>query len=72
MKIGLLLTCLFAVNLLAQNLDPALCGPYPKNYKEIVWNWLQGTLLDADSAKIEWQGDPKPGDLGIDVPRPFG
>ncbi len=46
--------------------DPALCGPYPKNYKEIVWNWLQGMLLDADSAKIEWQGDPKPADMGKD------
>jgi hypothetical protein len=63
-KIGLLLTWLFAINLLAQNPDPALYGPYPKNYKEIVWNWLQGMLLDADSAKIEWQGDPKPADLG--------
>lgn len=46
--------------------DAALCGPYPKNYKEIVWNWLQGMLLDADSAKIEWQGEPKPADLGRD------
>ena len=24
----------------------------------------QGVLLDADSAKIEWQGEPKPADLG--------
>ena len=44
--------------------DPSLCGVYPKHYKEIVWNWLEGMLLDADSAKIEWQGDPKPTDLG--------
>jgi hypothetical protein len=63
-KVTLLLICFFAVSVLAQNVDPALCGPYPKNYKEIVWNWLQGMLLDADSAKIEWQGDPKPADLG--------
>ncbi|HKR54471.1 MAG TPA: hypothetical protein VJR93_09005 [Chthoniobacterales bacterium] len=63
-KVGLLLTCLLAVSVYAQNVEPTLCGPYPKNYKEIVWNWLQGTLLDADSAKIEWQGDPKPADLG--------
>ena len=64
MKIALLLICLFAVSVLAQNVDPALCGPYPKNYKEIVWSWLQGMLVDADSAKIEWQSDPKPADLG--------
>lgn len=44
--------------------DPSLCGPYPKNYKEIVWNWMQNVLVDADSAKIDWEGDPKPADLG--------
>jgi hypothetical protein len=63
-KLALALICLFALSAFAQNVDPALCGPYPKNYKEIVWNWMQGVLLDADSAKIEWQGDPKPADLG--------
>jgi hypothetical protein len=44
--------------------DPSLCGPYPKLYKEITWNWMQGELVDANSAKIEWDGDPKPADLG--------
>ena len=44
--------------------NPSLCGPYPKNYKEIVWNWMQNVLVDADSAKIDWEGDPKPADLG--------
>jgi hypothetical protein len=39
-------------------------GPYPKNYKEIVTKWLQTKLLDPASAQIEWEGDPKPGDLG--------
>ena len=63
-KLVFTITCLFVVSALAQNVDPALCGPYPTNDKEIVWNWLQGTLHDADSAKIEWQGDPKPADLG--------
>jgi hypothetical protein len=63
-KLALAITCLLTVNVFAQNVDPALCGPQPKNYKEIVWNWLQGMLVDADSAKIEWQGDPKPADLG--------
>ncbi len=64
MKLAVALICLLALSAFAQNVDPALCGPYPKNYKEIVWNWMQGMLLDADSAKIEWQGDPKPADLG--------
>jgi hypothetical protein len=44
--------------------DPSLCGPFPKLYKEIVWNWLEKSLADANSAKIEWEADPKPADLG--------
>jgi hypothetical protein len=44
--------------------DSSLCGPYPKLYKEIIWNWLQKSLLDANSAKIEWQAEPKCTDLG--------
>ena len=71
-KLGLALICLFALSAFAQNVDPALCGPYPKNYKEIVWNWMQGVLLDADSAKIEWQGEPKPADLGKDGNHLYG
>jgi len=63
-KLAVVLIYLLALSAVAQNVDPALCGPYPKNYKEIVWNWMQGVLLDADSAKIEWQGDPRPADLG--------
>jgi len=73
-KLAVALICLVALSLtgcpsrrpgaVVQNVDPALCGPYPKNYKEIVWNWMQGALVDADSAKIEWQGEPKPVDLG--------
>jgi hypothetical protein len=63
-KLVLALTCLLALSAWAQNVDPALCGAFPKNYKEIIWNWMQGRLVDADSAKIEWQGDPKPADLG--------
>ena len=52
--------------------DPALCGPYPKLYKEIVWNWLQGVLLDANSAQIEWEGEPKPADLGRNNEHVYG
>jgi hypothetical protein len=39
-------------------------GPYPTNYKEIVTRWLETQLVDAASARIEWEGDPKPADLG--------
>jgi hypothetical protein len=63
-KLILTLSLLLTLSAFAQNVDPALCGPFPKNYKEIVWNWMQGALVDADSAKIEWQGEPKPVDLG--------
>jgi hypothetical protein len=38
-------------------------GTYPANYKEIVLKWLDTQLLDASSARIEWNGDPKPADL---------
>lgn len=44
--------------------DPALYGPYPTNYKEIAMSWLNQQLLDAASARIEWQGEPIPADLG--------
>jgi hypothetical protein len=71
-KLAFAITCIFMASALAQNVDPALCGPFPKNYKEVVWNWLQGVLLDADSAKIEWQGDPKPADLGKDGEHNYG
>jgi hypothetical protein len=40
------------------------CGPFPKLYKEIVWAWMQGNLVDAESAKIEWQREPACTDLG--------
>ena len=48
----------------AQTPDPGLCGPYPKLYKEIIWNWMQSSLVDANSAKIEWQGEPTCTDMG--------
>ena len=55
-----------AAHVMAENLspDPSLCGPYPTNYKEIVNKWLETQLIDAASARIEWNGDPKPADLG--------
>jgi hypothetical protein len=53
-------------------LDPSLCGPYPKLYKEITWNWMQKNLVDPSSAKIEWQGEPKCTDLGKDGQHEYG
>ena len=44
--------------------DAALYGSYPSNYKEIVMKWLSERLVDAASARIDWQGDPRPADLG--------
>ncbi len=48
----------------AQTADAARYGTYPANYKEIVTKWLETQLIDAGSARIEWNGDPKPSDLG--------
>jgi hypothetical protein len=44
--------------------DPGLCGPFPKYYKEVIYNWMKSALVDVESAKIEWVGDPKPVDIG--------
>ena len=43
--------------------DPALYGEYPKNYQEIITNWLETKLVDPPSAQIEWTSAPKPADL---------
>ena len=43
--------------------DPALHGEYPKNYQEIIHNWLQTVLVDGPSAQIEWVSGPKPGTM---------
>jgi hypothetical protein len=48
------------------------CGPFPKLYKEIIWHWMQGNLVDAESAKIEWQADPKCSDLGQNGQHEYG
>src|SRR5437763_14148673 len=44
--------------------DAAHYGPYPTNYKQIVTQWLNKQLIDPDSARIEWNGEPKPTDVG--------
>ena len=52
--------------------DAALYGPYPTNYQEIVMKWLNDQLVDAPSVRIEWQGEPKPADLGKDGQHLYG
>ena len=44
--------------------DTARYGVYPIGYKDIVMQWLNKQLIDPDSARIEWSGDPKPSDMG--------
>jgi hypothetical protein len=62
-----------AAHVMAENPpDQSLCGPYPTNYKEIVNKWLETQLLDAASARIEWNGDPKPADLGTNGEHLYG
>lgn len=80
MKAPVLLFCTLSVGLCAvRNLsaetkpaDTQLYGPYPTNYKEIVTKWLETQLIDASSARIEWNGDPKPADLGADGEHLYG
>ena len=50
----------------------ALCGPFPKIYKETIWNWMQKSLVDANSAKIEWEGEPQPIDIGKNGQHVYG
>ena len=63
---ALALEMIFAGSLNAQtpSADAARYGPYPTNYKEIIMQWLNKQLLDPDSARIEWDGEPKPSDVG--------
>ena len=44
--------------------DAARYGPYPTLYKEIIMQWLNTQLIDPDSARIEWNEEPKPSDVG--------
>ena len=52
--------------------DTSQCGPFPKLYKDITWRWMQKNLVDADSAKVEWQGDPQCTDIGKDGQHEYG
>jgi len=63
---ALALGMIFVGSLNAQTPSPdtARYGPYPTNYKEIIMQWLNKQLIDPDSARIEWDGEPKPSDVG--------
>jgi hypothetical protein len=50
----------------AKPADAERYGPYPTNYKEIATKWLETQLIDAESAHIEWNGDPKPANMGAE------
>ena len=52
--------------------DTERYGQYPTNYKEIVMKWLDTQLIDAGSARIEWDGDPKPSSMGTKDKPLFG
>jgi hypothetical protein len=71
---ALALGTIFISSLNAQtpSVDTARYGPYPTNYKEIVMQWLNQQLIDPDSARIEWDGEPKPSDVGKDSEAVFG
>ena len=43
--------------------DPRVYGEYPKNFQEIITNWLATVLADPASANIEWVSAPKATEL---------
>jgi hypothetical protein len=71
-KASVLLICTLLVGVYAvwnlsadtKSADTERYGPYPTNYNEIVTKWLETQLIDAESAHIEWNGEPKPANLG--------
>ena len=62
--VGLGMTIAGALNAQTPSADTTRYGPYPATYKQIIVRWLNQQLIDPDSARIEWSGDPKPTDVG--------
>jgi hypothetical protein len=58
------MTFVASLNAQTPSPDAARYGPYPTYYKEIIMQWLNTQLIDPDSARIEWNGEPKPSDMG--------
>src|ERR1041384_7586540 len=63
---ALVLAMIFVGTLNAQTpaVDTERYGSYPTLYKEIIMQWLNKQLIDPDSARIEWNEEPKPSDVG--------
>jgi len=57
-------TLVGSLNAQTPSSDTTRYGPYPTNYKQIIMQWLNKQLIDPDSARIEWNGEPKPSDVG--------
>lgn len=62
--VGLGMIIINGSNAQTPSADSARYGLYPTNYKEIIMQWLNKQLIDPDSARIEWNGEPKPSDIG--------
>ena len=60
----LALTGVGGLNAQTPSADTDRYGPYPTNYKQIIMQWLNKQLIDPDSARIEWDGEPKSSELG--------
>jgi len=43
----------------------AAYGAYPNNYQELITAWLNAALVDPNSVKIKWLGEPRPGELTV-------
>jgi hypothetical protein len=61
--VAFLAATVLAADVVEMPADPALHGPYPKNYQEIITNFLATALVDAASAQIEWTTPPRPGSM---------
>src|SRR5207248_4064260 len=62
--LGLGMTLVDGLKAQTPSADTTRFGPYPTNYKQIIMQWLNTQLVDPNSARIEWNGDPKPTDVG--------
>jgi hypothetical protein len=65
-KTLLLFVALFAILPLKISAQPAPAyGSYPKNYQEIISDWLASGVLDPKTVVVKWLSEPHPGELTI-------
>src|ERR1700758_3898419 len=62
--LGLGMAVAGSLNAQTPSADTTRYGPYPINDQQIITQWLNKQLIDPNSARIEWNGDPKPTDVG--------